>query len=460
MLSLGTALVGPVVDTLGPRCASISGGIMSSGGYIMLYFAQPGEASALAYLGLACVVIGGVAPYLGSFSVAALFTSPEVPIAAITGCFTLAGLDYQIVTLLGLSRGSTIIVFFCLQLLGLLLILLSAPAKPHRFGRPSPVLISRLLGCDEEAIGLAADVSPPMSPPLFSGSPDTIVNDSPSDTNRSSLNRRDSSLLPIQSRPMWMVVPSFWQNRRRYGVMGSIRRLSRRFSELRTEADGNLTEASFWAQSTSPEYLGMTLWYTLNLTWMLYFFTYLGPIINDKTFCSVVNWVGNGMPAFLSFFVGFLISRCGIPVMSAVASFLTIGMFLLSTMQNLWLGYVALALFTLQRSMIFAIFFSFIPMVFGSENYGTLIGLATFISGAFGFVNTPIGQWAGFAQSSNAVCPTGVTCGSWWSCSTTSWTLAATLVPMLLYSAWLGRRSKNRSAGVATNLQAPRVEQA
>lgn len=249
-----------------------------------------------------------------------------------------------------------------------------------------------------------------------------------------------------------MIMPRYWRGvrrqaeRERLGVLGRARRLSRRLSDLRTEAStGELAEATFFGQVTSIEYMGMVLWYTLNLTWILYYFTYAGPIVNDKLFCQMIGYVGNGLPGLLSLFVGNVIARFGWAFATCATSLLSIGMLVLSTVGVLWLDYVALLFFSFARGMVFAVLFSYIPITFGVKNYGRLIGVATLISGAFGFVDTPLGQWASLHQDkASSVCPTGIVCESSEACNITSWTMAASLVPMLLYSVWLCRHQEER----------------
>merc|ERR1712207_60950 len=89
---------------------------------------------------------------------------------------------------------------------------------------------------------------------------------------------------------------------------------------------------------------------------------------------------------------------------------------------------------------LFAVFFSYIPITFGAANYGKLIGLATLVSGTFGFVSDPLGRWASFSHNNKAMCSAGVTFTDRQACSRTSWVLAASMAPMLLYSMWLAKR--------------------
>jgi hypothetical protein len=118
-------------------------------------------------------------------------------------------------------------------------------------------------------------------------------------------------------------------------------------------------------------------------------------------------------------------------------------MLALSMFQGVRLGYVALVLYTVNRALIFPVFFSYIAVTFGPNNYGRLIGVACFCSGAFGYVNAPVARWSGFEISDTAVCPAGgVVCHSWARCAMVNGILAASLLPLILYSAWLWRRSK------------------
>merc|ERR1719446_562605 len=115
-------------------------------------------------------------------------------------------------------------------------------------------------------------------------------------------------------------------------------------------------------------------------------------------------------------------------------------MFLLVAMQNLYLGYVALLIFTIQRSFTFAVFFSYIPATFGSANYGRLIGFATLVSGAFGFVNGSISSMSGLRPSALAVCNQGLACENRRDCALPNLAIAASMFPLILYSVWLSGR--------------------
>lgn len=419
MLSLSNAVVGPCVDIFGPRLASICGSALAGIGYVLLAFVTPGEASIQAYVSLGLVTWGGIGPYLGSFSVASLFASPEIPIAAITGLFCLAGLGYDLLGRFGFDRRSICFIYAALQVLGVGLSALGVPSKPHLIGTPRPVLFHRMFGIE------------PRPDPRGQDTVDRAIIERPVDA--------------LESRGQWLLMPSFWERRRRQLQRGMsfrdrARRLSRRLSEIRSESvSRDLSSASFLAQAMSVEYLGMVVWYTLNLTWMLYFFTYAGPQVNNKTFCGLVSWIGNILPALMAFFVGASIARFGWGVSTFMTSLVSMGMFLLITVDSMILNYVALLLFTVSRSLIFAIFFSYIPVTFGPSNYGRLIGMATFVSGCFGFINNAVAEWAGFIASPDSVCSTGLVCGTREACNRASYILAATFLPLLLYSFWLWR---------------------
>lgn len=474
MFSLATAIIGPLVDTFGPRAASVGGTALAALGYLALAYSKANEASALCYIGLALVVFGGIGPYLGSFCVGALFKTPEVPISIITGIFSLGGLAYEAFGRLGLSRQNICFTFMGLQVLGMILGVLGYPAKPHLPGKPSPVLLERVLGIKTEAAlppGSPVIARSPLSPtsPAFNGAvqegvgsdmslqprllqatsdsslPPCSPPTSPSALPRSPLERPPDSL---SSRPIGMIMPRYWQQQQRQaekerlGLLGRARRASRRFSDLRTVSAMDLTAATFWGQALSAEYMGIVVWYSLNLTWILYYFTYAGPIVNDELFCRMVGYVGNAVPTVLALVVGNVIARWGWGFATMLTSLLSIGMLVLSTLHYLWLDYVALVFFSIARSMVFAVFFSYIPMTFGAANYGRLIGAATLVSGAFGFVNTPLGQWASFVHSpEKSQCQMGTVCESQAACNRTSFAMAICLAPMVMYSVWLCGRS-------------------
>lgn len=488
MFSLATAIVGPLVDAFGPRAASVCGATVSAAGYIVLAFGEVNVADMASYLGLALIVLGGIGPYLGSFCIGALFPKPELQISLITGLFSLGGLSFEACGRLGMSRRDICFFFSGLQLLAVVLCAIGCPARPHLTGKPGHVWLERVVGYRIEAPAfgprsdpgtprtpqisnpeILAEDSSPNSPPgnasgnsqtslqpvagvaapsstsLKDSTNSTPLNATPATSSRSPEFERPTTSL--MSRPAAVVVPSYWQGQRRQaergrlGLLGHARRLSRRLSTIRSEVSmADLSTASFVGQVTSTEYMGMVLWYTLNLTWILYYFTYAGPMANNDLFCQMVGYLGNGMPAVLALFVGNVIANFGWGFATMSTSILSISMLLLSTLQILWLDYVALLFFCVARSMVFPVFFSYIAITFGANNYGRLIGIATLFSGGFGFVNQPLGTWAGFAPSPDAHCAMAIICGSQESCNRVLFTMVACLAPFLLYSVWLCRR--------------------
>lgn len=233
------------------------------------------------------------------------------------------------------------------------------------------------------------------------------------------------------------------------GKMGPVH-LSRFFGQSTSKVDDSLVSPlkgddasppvakSFQEQATSKKFIGIVAWYMLNLTWLVFFFANVGAQVNDATFCSFVGYLGNGLPALVSPFAGAAMRQYGAGNLTMLTSLLAMAMFCLVTSGNLWLSYVALVLFGLQRCLTFAIFFSYIPDTFGWASYGRLIGLATIFCGIFGFINTPIATWTHFVPGDKAVCPVGgVVCSSAWECARTNYVLAATMIPLLGYSVWL-----------------------
>ena len=138
--------------------------------------------------------------------------------------------------------------------------------------------------------------------------------------------------------------------------------------------------------------------------------------------------------------VGKVIGRFGFWFGALTCNVLCVAMYLLLWADSEPFQYAALVLFALQRSFTFAVFFSYVPVVFGGANYGKLIGLATFVSGIVGFVNTPLAIWAKFDHDGgNGSC--GGHCDDWDQCMMVNTVLAASVVPFFVHSYLMWRWS-------------------
>ena len=131
MLSFATALMGPVLDNIGPKRTAVAGCLISAAGYgvLSLYLSGSNNNDLWAYIGLALVSFGGIGPYLASFNFANLFSQPEMAICAITGIFNLSGLDYDFIQeVVGLGPQSTCWVMAVIQLISAVDCLLLYPS--------------------------------------------------------------------------------------------------------------------------------------------------------------------------------------------------------------------------------------------------------------------------------------------------------------------------------------------
>jgi len=391
------------------------------------------------------VISGGFGPYLGAFNVGNLFGAPEKPISIITGLFVLCGLNYSTMQdAFGLDRHAICVTFAALQALGAVLSIVGYPASAHLPGRCGDVLLVSSFcfevvdkAPESPRLGVHSMHSPPDTPrflesPLLHQHKDTMVAEHVGED-------------AVRRGAIAVVVPSFWRKKENREIKTSLRlqvkRLSRQLSSLYERSrTGRLAEETFLVQVLSPEYIGMVIWYSLNLTWCVYFFGIVGSQINNADFCSRLVYIGSVGPALLSVFVGSIIGWLDWGRATLAASLACILMLLLSAMQDLVLGYFALLAFCVQRSLTFAIFFSYIPATFGPANYGRLIGVATLISGGVGFINGPVSAASGIMPSSRAVCNSEVTCESWSSCAIPNLALAATMLPLILYGLWLSTR--------------------
>jgi hypothetical protein len=251
----------------------------------------------------------------------------------------------------------------------------------------------------------------------------------------------------VQRAGIAITVPSLWRRQESRELKESfgcqLRKMSESFRMIRSRSfSGRLTEETLLVQVLSPEYIGIVTWYTMNLTLCVYFFGMVGSQINNIDFCNRVVYIGSGVPALLSILVGTVIGWMGWGFATFATAFSCMLMFVLIALQDLYSGYIALFVFTVQRSFTFAVFFSYIPATFGSANYGRLIGLATLISGAVGFINGPVSAMSGLQPSSQAVCNQGLACTSWSDCALPNFVIAASTLPLILYSVWLSKRSK------------------
>ena len=165
-----------------------------------------------------------------------------------------------------------------------------------------------------------------------------------------------------------------------------------------------IADRPFKEQLRSPQFVGITLFFSVNLTLLLFFFSTVLTEVpwnreETKAFTQVVTFVGNGVPVLLTPFAGALMGRFGFGVSTALTNLFAVLMFVVlvvgKTTGSLPVCIVAVVFFALQRTLTFSIFFSYVALVFGGANYGKLVGLATVVAALVGCLNYAFTFWAG-----------------------------------------------------------------
>jgi len=93
-LNAASAIIGVMVDSIGPRVAAIFGLIMTMAGFLLLAYSDS-ETFDYFVIGFCLVGAGGIGPYFAHFNFSNLFRKYQgVYISAVTGLFNLAGLNF------------------------------------------------------------------------------------------------------------------------------------------------------------------------------------------------------------------------------------------------------------------------------------------------------------------------------------------------------------------------------
>lgn len=148
---------------------------------------------------------------------------------------------------------------------------------------------------------------------------------------------------------------------------------------------------SFGAQARTASFWAITLWYTFHLALLVYyFFSAVFHRPGAANFSEAAGWLGNGLPGLMGPLAGIFIHRVGFRASLLVTNAAAAGMLLLLIPgAGGWMDLTSLLLFCVHRTLIFAIFFTYIPVRFGGENYGKLVGLANVVSGSAGLFTGP-----------------------------------------------------------------------
>eukprot|EP00929_Paragymnodinium_shiwhaense_P049834 TRINITY_DN25134_c0_g2_i1.p1 TRINITY_DN25134_c0_g2~~TRINITY_DN25134_c0_g2_i1.p1 ORF type:complete len:457 (+),score=60.08 TRINITY_DN25134_c0_g2_i1:200-1570(+) len=187
--------------------------------------------------------------------------------------------------------------------------------------------------------------------------------------------------------------------------------------------------ASFKSVLMTLEFCGIALWFCVSLNWMTYWYGTAGSFVQIERFCSMVPVVGNLVPAVLGPVVGFVLSSTGFAAGMALTNVLTMAMFLLLPAGEA-LAFVALFLFSCQRTFIFSVFCGYLLKQFGTAHYGKLLGAATVISALFQLVNVPLQHWAGFSDTKLTKCGTMDCTGG--HCGRVSYVVVCSTLPLFL----------------------------
>jgi hypothetical protein len=160
------------------------------------------------------------------------------------------------------------------------------------------------------------------------------------------------------------------------------------------------------AKAVSLAFWGVTLWYTLHLALMVHYF-FSVAFSRGAVFAEWASWLGNGLPGLLGPAAGVIFNRCGLRASLLAANAAAVGMLCTLVLESdvaagsaaaapdgagatpsaLELG--SLLCFCAHRTLIFALFFTFMGQFCGGD-YGKLVGLATVVAGTVGLFAGPV----------------------------------------------------------------------
>eukprot|EP00941_MAST-03F_sp_MAST-3F-sp1_P003767 g3767.t1 len=185
-----------------------------------------------------------------------------------------------------------------------------------------------------------------------------------------------------------IVPPSFWRGIKGRKLVASLRQRALATFGERKEVE---VQRSFTEEVVTLEFWGMTGWYAFHLALLVYyFFSVVFWVKQPSNFAVVAGWIGNGLPGILGPFSGVFINKFGFRISVLVCNGLAAGMILLLILENSMMNYLSLLLFCAHRTILFAIFFAYIPIRFGGTHYGKLVGLATVVAGTVGLFLGPL----------------------------------------------------------------------
>lgn len=385
-VSLGSAVIGILMDYLGPKFAALFGLFLFSAGNWLVATTDSSKdevnvSVAKFITGLSLIAMGGMGPYMSSFSIANVTKFPNTITSIIAAIFNFAGLTYFLVWII--LDELKMSVENQRKFFGLLLTLTSVGQA---------VLI--YLFWPVRAFAPNSDVERLVDFRLFKP---TEIND---DAFHGSSGFKNQDIL-LQNSSRQNNSPSSVDS------TSSENQDTFSFSDVKGYiVSGNkehvpLCKAKAKVQLFSKEFMLGTAFFSLCILAMSF---YLGTIFVQMD--GKADWLGtnlllqaNATPFVLAWPCGLLLDRFGFSFGVFVLSGSSFGMFSTILLDSIPWYVVSSVFFALFRCFLFATYFGYVGMTFGFTNFGVLVGSTTifsFVVGQLGILLNSIAYNYGF----------------------------------------------------------------
>ncbi|KAK9812965.1 hypothetical protein WJX72_006572 [[Myrmecia] bisecta] len=417
-VNFGPLIVGPILDRIGPRIMSAVGTAINALGLILFGISHSNGANAFEAAAI-FVGLGGLAYHLGLFSICSLFPRHRGLVSAcLCGGFVGSGMIFQILKVVATGLGNTRRVYVTILLvysavvtlwipLSLWLLPMTAMKVGQRYVRTSTwrfALVS--YDCDDQAAlkqpakSPHAHASPPHEPcqnleparqqPLHQLRAAKLASTDP--PNAPTMPRRTFADLELGEEGSLKQVPvaNLAAARRPEGQQGMVLRESQRFAQLKNK--------TFWQQICTPEAIGMTLIFTINVFCLQYYLGSARLQLEQKhddrlTYTNLVSIIVACGAAFIPL-TGYLLDRLGFGITLAIINAAGVLTSLLEAVPNLPLQALTFALWCFTRFIMYATFYTVCGSCFGYKNFGKIIGVTNAANGLAGLLAIPLNSFA------------------------------------------------------------------
>lgn len=165
----------------------------------------------------------------------------------------------------------------------------------------------------------------------------------------------------------------------------------------------DLKKRSFRTQVSSPQFILLSLLFSIGTLWCNYFLGSVMAQLRSKnlapaTVTSLMGAFGIILPGGVVFIplVGYILEVYGYLKVTFACCVTSILFTLLFWSSTPWVIIFSFVIYTLYRTILFALVFAYIGHTFGFKNFGVLSGITFCIAAAVGLLQTPITQLGDF----------------------------------------------------------------